>query len=108
MSSPSEEINDALSGAPPWFLRVLVVGLVMLSLGAVRVESRITRLEEQDRTFAQTFENIDESLERIVVLLEQGAQDVQAERETRIRLSAQIDAINQRTERLSRFHDEGQ
>tara|TARA_S200002703_G_scaffold133570_1_gene121768 strand:- start:718 stop:1035 length:318 start_codon:yes stop_codon:yes gene_type:complete len=102
----TESFNDAVSSAPPWFLRVLVAGMVMMTLGAVRVESRITRLEEQDRMFTQTFENIDDSLTRIVILLEQGAADVQVERETRIRLSGQIDALTDRTERLSRFHEE--
>lgn len=104
MDEPHELMSEALSNSPAWFLRIVVVLLIMGTLVAVRVESRITRLEEQDRMFAKTFENIDGSLSRIVVLMEQGASEIQAERENRIRLSAQVDSISERTERLSRLH----
>lgn len=104
MDGPPELVSEALSNSPAWFLRILIVLVIMGALVAVRVESRITRLEEQDRMFAKTFENIDGSLNRIVVLMEQGASEIQVERETRIRLSARLDALSQQTERLSQHH----
>jgi hypothetical protein len=104
LDEPPQLMSDVLSNSPSWFLRILIVLLIMGTLVAVRVESRITRLEEQDRMFAKTFENIDGSLNRIVVLMEQGASEIQVERENRIRLSAQVDSISERTERLSRLH----
>lgn len=105
MDSPQDEFNSSLSNAPSWFLRILVAGLLMMCLGAVRVESRITRLEQQDRMFAKTFENIDKSLGRIVVLLEDASEDLQEGREMRVRIEAQIEALTERTSRLSRFHE---
>jgi len=107
MDSPQEEAKTALANAPSWFLRIVIAGLVMMCIGAVRVESRITRLEEQDRMFAKTFENIDKSLDRIVTLLENASDDLQQGREVQVRFETQIQSLNERTDRLSRFHEGG-
>lgn len=113
--SPVEDAASAIKKAPNWFLRFLAAVLMMMVVGAVRVENRFTQLEErdhfilermaaQDERHTTAMEVLTSTTRDIHDLLQVGLDGVQEGRETRIKLEAQYQEVNRNTQELLKLH----